>query len=228
MNDSEPSSERQDETRKGDGLARRMATEPAPFAPTSDDGPSGEPDEHRAPQRPRGMAVSHVHEEFRMSVGVLTDPKSLAEYEQVAPGYASKILDKFFEQVALEQVHRHSLEREALATDREHEAKTIQQGDRGQFFAFLIAVIGLFLVGWLAHTEQPWLAGIIGTLDLLGLVSVFIYGRKKQAEEVIAEAKPLPSKGSASDANERSRADDDDTSKRLPKLLGQIDESNKN
>jgi uncharacterized membrane protein len=143
-----------------------------------------------------------VHEEFRMSVGVLTDPKSLAEYEQAAPGSAAKILEKFFDQVGREQEHRHAIEREQLASAKEYDVHAQRQGDRGQWMALVVAIVGFVLVGWLAYIKEAALAGVIGTLDLGGLVSVFVYGKKKQTEEAIAETRLLsePERNSAANS----------------------------
>ena len=151
------------------------------------EGVPGDGNPFTPPPRVESASISHVHEEVRVSVGVLTDPKSLAEYEAVAPGSATKILEKFFEQVTTEQKHRHAMDQQLLATEKEHETKILHQGDRGQWMALTVALAGFVLVAWLAHIDKSVLAGLIGSLDLLGLVSVFIYGRKKQSEETLSE-----------------------------------------
>lgn len=122
----------------------------------------------------------------------MTDPRSIAEYERAVPGSGLKVLEKFFEQTAAEQQHRHKMECDMLVATQETEIRVLRQGDRGQWLGFGVAMAGLVLVGWLAWIKQPLLAGVLGTLDLLGLVSVFVYGRKMQAEESIAESKKLP------------------------------------
>ena len=42
-------------------------------------------------------SLTHVRQEFRMSMGVMTDPTSLAEYEQAVPGCGKDILQRFFD-----------------------------------------------------------------------------------------------------------------------------------
>jgi uncharacterized membrane protein len=122
-----------------------------------------------------------------MSVGLLTDPRSLAEYEQAVPGAGKAILDKFFEQTTREIEHRHAIEREAMEQEREHGQALLKQGDRGQWLGLTVALAGFALVGYVSYLGHPVTAAVIGSLDILGLVSVFIYGRHKQAEELLAE-----------------------------------------
>src|SRR5262249_6312182 len=152
-------------------LVPAASTDPAPRPVMSPDVDAPAPSKRRPTIGPRGASISQYREEFRMSVGVLTDPRSLAEYEQVVPGYGAKILDKFFEQVAREQEHRHALEREAMQVERAHDERTLRQGDRGQWMALTVALVVFVLVGVLAFLTYPWLAGVIGSLDLLALVS---------------------------------------------------------
>jgi hypothetical protein len=132
---------------------------------------------------PSGTHTTRVtREEFRVSFGVMTDPRSIAEYENAIPGAGAKILESFFEQTRIELAHRHKIESEESALGAEFMRKTMRQGDRGQWMAFLIALAGFVVVGWLAHLDKPWLAGVVAVLDIGGLVSVFIYGKKKTVE----------------------------------------------
>jgi uncharacterized membrane protein len=140
-----------------------------------------------SPPSGHGLAASYRSQEVRFSQGVLTDPKSLQEYETACPGSAQLILTQYFKQTDAEQEHRHKLERLTLEAEASYAAGVLRQGARGQRMALTVALVGLALVAWLAHTGQPVLAGVIGTLDLGGLVSVFIYGKRKQTEALASE-----------------------------------------
>jgi predicted lipid-binding transport protein (Tim44 family) len=80
------------------------------------------------------------------------------------------------------------MERQVVQAEQAHDNAIIKQGDRGQWMAFGVALCGFVLVGFLAYLKEPILAGIIAALDIGSLVAAFLYGRKKQAEERIAEA----------------------------------------
>ena len=136
---------------------------------------------------PRRASVTMTRSEVRLSYGVLTDPKSLAEYEQVVPGYGAKILDTYLRQVDEERVHRHSVELRLLESTQADTLHAQRLRSRGQWMGLAVALAGFVLVGFLALIHQPWLAGVVAALDILSLVSAFIYGRKKQSEETLAE-----------------------------------------
>lgn len=91
------------------------------------------------------------------------------------------ILERFFRHTDAEQQHRHAMERAAAATEAAQTDKILRQADRGQWMAFGIAAIGLGIVAYLATLQEPYLAALVGVLDLGGLVGVFIYGKKQQA-----------------------------------------------
>jgi uncharacterized membrane protein len=125
--------------------------------------------------------------EFRMSVGVLTDPRSLAEYEQAVPGSGKAILDKFFQQTEREVAHRHAMEREAMQHELQHDQSVLKQGDRGQWLGLIVALAGFILVAFFVQQGHPNTAAAFGAATLITLVSAFIYGRRKQTEEMLAE-----------------------------------------
>jgi hypothetical protein len=100
------------------------------------------------PMRPlvRGAALTRVESEYRMSIGVLTDPRSLAEYENAIPGAGKGILEKFYEQTAKEQQHRHEMTDRSLKHQCDIEQRQMRQGDRGQLFGLIVALAGFVLV----------------------------------------------------------------------------------
>ena len=104
--------------------------------------------------------------------GPLPPPQALAQYEAVLPGCAERIVSMAEAQAA----HRRALEsrviRGNLATER-----------RGQVAAFAIALVTIIGGVWLIDQgkDAGGLTAILGALA--GLVGVFVYGRRKDAEE---------------------------------------------
>lgn len=104
--------------------------------------------------------------------GPLPPPTVLAEYNQIIPNGAERILAMAERQ----QAHRHALESTVVNGNTANER-------RGQQFAFIIAMTailgGLALI--LTGRDTQGLVAILGTLT--ALAGVFIYGRYKQAQE---------------------------------------------
>lgn len=135
----------------------------------------------------QSVAVSQV--KGRISVGIMTDPQSLGEYEQAVPGCGSTIIDKFFHQTEREQTHRHQLEREQNENSKDYSMALVKQGDRGQVIGALVALGGFALVAFIVRCGHEIIAGTFGITEITALVSVFVYGRKKQAEEAVVAVK---------------------------------------
>lgn len=98
--------------------------------------------------------------------GPLPPPNVLASYDKVIDGAAERIL-KMAEK---EQQHRHETDSCALLGE-------INKDKRGQQFGFGIAILFGLIAFILGLTGQPWLGGIIATVDLVALVAVFVLGR---------------------------------------------------
>lgn len=106
--------------------------------------------------------------------GPLPPPGDLAAYENIAPGFADRIVTM----AEKEQVQRHG---------NEHKLRDLQRRllSRGQVFAFILS---LAVVGggfWLLLNDKP----VAGFVTLLGAISMvagpFLYqirARRKQAE----------------------------------------------
>lgn len=101
-------------------------------------------------------------------------PELLAAYEAITPGAA----DRIFKRIETEATHRHAMEAKALAAQIA-DAKAQRTAERlGQVFGLAVA---LFTVGAASYTavHGAQVAGsIIGTGGLIGLVAVFIMGRR--------------------------------------------------
>ena len=110
--------------------------------------------------------VAAIKEEFS---GPLPHPEILENYNRIVPGAAERII----QMAESEKEHRHYIEKAALRAD-------IREARLGQIFAFLIGTIAIVCGAYTAIEGAPGAGGVIGGGGVIGLVSVFILGRKKQ------------------------------------------------
>ena len=104
--------------------------------------------------------------------GPLPPPQVLAQYNEIAPDGANRIITMAEEQ----SKHRMALEKSVVASE-------IKRADRGLYagvgitLAFLVASVFITIQGY------PWAGAIIGTVDIVSLAGVFVYGTKSRREE---------------------------------------------
>ncbi len=110
-------------------------------------------------------------------------PHMLAEYERVCPGWAARLL----EQGDREQLARIEREKEELAQTRliiESEAADKKSGRtieiRGQIFGFIAFLVIALLGGMAVYLGQITVAITCFTTFVIGVVGMFITGRRKQ------------------------------------------------
>lgn len=97
--------------------------------------------------------------------GPLPPPGMLAAYEDVAPGSAQIILDAF----QSEQAHRQKLEEDVIMGGT-------RRARNGQIFGFAVAMAFLAAAVVLVLTGNDVAGIILGTVDLVALVTVFVLG----------------------------------------------------
>lgn len=103
--------------------------------------------------------------------GPLPHPAAFAEYENVCPGAAKRIL-----QMAEDNAdHRHKINMMMAEAD-------IKRSARGQilgFFLSLAFIIAALVCVWL---KQPWPAGFLGVGGFSSIISLFVIGKRKNAK----------------------------------------------
>jgi len=107
-----------------------------------------------------------------MHSGPLPSPKTLKEYDSVLHGGAERI----FAMAENEQLARHKYNQDALDGE-------INLDRRGQWMGFSIAIIILVIAAVFAWKGSTTFAGTLVAIDLIGLVSVFVLGRRLGKEE---------------------------------------------
>lgn len=111
------------------------------------------------------------HEERDFS-GPIPTPEMLKEYDNVLPGLAGRIVAGAED----ERHHRHATQTTLIKN--EYLERRI-----GQIFGFLIGIAGLVVCLILGLNNNNVVAGIVGGASLVGLVSVFIFGKRVEQND---------------------------------------------
>lgn len=104
--------------------------------------------------------------------GPLPPPSQLKQYDDLVKDGAERI----FKMAEKQQNHRLRLESEVIRSD-------LKQRKRGQKFGLFVAVLALFLSGFLAYLGHDFVAGVISSSTLIGIVSVFVAGQWLEKKE---------------------------------------------
>lgn len=102
--------------------------------------------------------------------GPIPSPDDLSEYEQVLPGLADRIVKMAESQI----LHQQQIERENFEFGSKRSFAGLRAG-------FLIAVLFLCAAVWLVLADHDTAGIILGSVDLVGLVTVFVLGRRDAA-----------------------------------------------
>ena len=148
---------------------RRPSRQPQPL-PTKPADPEPAPSANQS-----SGATELVPEQVSISQsfrGPLPPPGLLARYNEAFPGCAERIVAMTEQQIT----HRHGLEASVVAGKLAAERA-------GQRFAFALAFTALVVGGGLIAFDKDTggLTAIIGALA--SVVAIFVYGRRKEAEE---------------------------------------------
>lgn len=103
--------------------------------------------------------------------GPIPPPEILKGYNEIIRDGAERI----FEMAEKQSNHRITLEAEVIKEE-------LRQSSRGQIFGFILGFVGLGLATALAILGHEAIAGIFGTTTLIGLVTVFVIGKKSQGK----------------------------------------------
>lgn len=104
--------------------------------------------------------------------GPLPKPDALQEYDRIVPGAAERILRMAEKQAE----HRQYLEKTVIVGDT-------KRANWGLAAGFIVAMSGLGAAVWLVATGNAVAGTIIGSADIVGLASVFVYGTVSRRAE---------------------------------------------
>lgn len=101
--------------------------------------------------------------------GPLPPPSILAGYGAIQPDLVDRVVGLTERQSA----HRQTVQMIDLRA-------RIRLSTMGSVFGFVIALVGLGAATGLVLSGHPWPGTIIGTVDLVALVSVFVIGKRRE------------------------------------------------
>lgn len=137
------------------------------------------------PGRLEPASQTHFRAEF--FEGPLPPPDTLAEYDNICPGAASRILAMAESQ----SQHRQELEKRVVLSN-------CRSQDRGPIFGFLLAA-GVIAIGGYLVLGGKEISGLVALVTALAAVVVpFIYGKRQQKEELEEKRSELRSGEEAS------------------------------
>jgi uncharacterized membrane protein len=120
--------------------------------------------------------------------GPLPPPDMLADYERALPGAGQEILVAFRE----ERAHRHDIEKRELRIGEKTADAFMANARHGTNAALVVSVIALAVAAFCGYIHEAVLGGIIGGVDLVGLATVFIVGRRQDRSPSPALPTPTP------------------------------------
>lgn len=114
-------------------------------------------------------AIIQKHQQLTYRSAPLPPPEELNKYNDVVQNGAERIIKMAENQ----QQHRMNLEVMAVTSQ-------LKESSRGQIFGFIIGLAGIIGSLVIANNGFETAGSIIGSTSLVGLVSVFVLGKKYQ------------------------------------------------
>lgn len=118
--------------------------------------------------REKQLALIKFYSHQRDHSGPLPDGETIRIYAEVIPNGG----DRLMKNVEIQSAHRIEIEKIGVT-------RSYNQSSTGQWMGFVIAILFGCICWDLARAGMTVTASIIGTVDLVALVTVFITGRKK-------------------------------------------------
>ena len=132
-------------------------------------------------QKAKLAQVTYHQESVSIRSSPLPEPSELAAYNAIIPNGADRLL----KMVEAQSAHRVEIERIMIA-GKESQAR------RGQYFGLIIGLAGLFCATYAALKGQSTFGGTIGSVTLVSLVSVFVYGQYQKRQDLNLKRQETP------------------------------------
>src|SRR5436305_14406278 len=151
---------------------------PSPKEIAAQEEPPVHPVSKERPVAKRSAEIAHFKAEF--FEGPLPPPVTLAEYDRICPGAASRILAMAESQ----SKHRQELESRVVQSN-------CRSQDRGPVLGFVLALAVIALGGYLIlHGKE--LSGLVALIGALTAVVIpFVYGKRAQRQELEEKRRAL-------------------------------------
>lgn len=131
------------------------------------------------PEELRPRMIEKVHAIIAAYSGPLPPPSVLAGYEQIKRGTAERVIAMAERQAA----HRQTMEQKLVEAEIEDHRADRRERRLGQWLGFSIGSLAILAGSLTATYGNPWAGGLIGAGGVVGLVSVFVLGRRAEKEE---------------------------------------------
>lgn len=115
------------------------------------------------------QTLMHVNQETFVDTGLLPSAKELKEYQDLDP----RFIDFFLETARREQDARISQNDRILGLAEEKEKKVSTDRRIGMGLAFILFLLVLGLVAYALYLGSPWIAGVLATLSVGGVILAF-------------------------------------------------------
>jgi uncharacterized membrane protein len=122
----------------------------------------------RPQQSSKGAEITAIHQEEYS--GPLPHPNILQQYEDIAPGFAERIIASWEKETA----HRHELEKRVVSAEIEGQQSIAREVRRGQYLAFSLSVLFLAVGGSLAYFGKEVSGSILGGTGFIGTITSFL------------------------------------------------------
>ncbi len=191
--------EPQDQKEGADGGDQDTPVRPLPVKPESQIGDAEEAS-FRVIQDTVGRLIRRelqvVRQEIRaeLHIGPLPHEKTLEAYERIVPGSARMIFTNFEEQGR----HRRKMESYPLVSGN-------YRSFAGLGCGLLVTLCFLFVSYLLIKGGHGWEGTVLGTVDLVGLVAVFVYGSNVLRDERIRKARIMTGGGDENENKDQKR-----------------------
>ena len=131
--------------------------------------PKKRPNKTVQPKQNTVVAESQVTVQHQQQIhsGPIPSPDVMRQYDLLLPGAAERIL----QMAEREAQHQHDIVKNSLDAQR-------REIRRGQILGFLIGISSLSSSVVALYLNHPTTAGILGGTTVVGLVTVFVIGRK--------------------------------------------------
>lgn len=136
------------------------------------------------PDIPKDKKDKIIHAVLGITIRKATSFSGPIPHPEILKGYSEVVKDGGERIVTMaEKQSNHRMQLEDYAIKEE-----LKQSRLGQVFGFILGLLGLGLATTLAMFGHDAIAGIFGTTTIIGLVTVFVLGKKYQQKDIAAKS----------------------------------------
>ncbi len=115
---------------------------------------------------------------IQATIGPLPPPTMLREYEEIYPGFTAS----FIKMIERQETHRQGLEKTTVEGNN-------KRASQGLYIGAVVAILFLIAATALGLDHDTVAASVIGGVDIVGLTTVFVVGRREQRIERVEKRK---------------------------------------